>query len=324
MPITSESLQAAWAVIRTKIPQAAPGAVLEQSLLIHDGMGLSAVIRTRDSMPGILIRVPSQLPSATWQVLRLAGVRFEPAIMDKQELLFPVMLADEDSAPVFAVFAADLASVLSEAGSIEARMRLLMDKVGLWKRFFQKNSGPLSEEEVRGLIGELEILEKMIAAYSLDAALASWKGPSNELHDFHQEAFRIEVKTWMNESSPRIFISDPSQIVIDSGWPVFIAAVQLTKDHITGFTLPERIAEILATMSSLQKATMEVMLADVGYLPVHAELYSKRYSVGETVFYKITEGFPLIDPTTLPGGITNLKYALELGALVPFISLSPI
>jgi len=77
-------------------------------------------------------------------------------------------------------------------------------------------------------------------------------------------------------------------------------------------------------MTAPQKTVMEVLLAEVGYLHVHAELYSKRFSVAETVFHVIGEGFPMIDPATLPGGITNLKYSLELGALAPFISASPI
>ena len=203
-------------------------------------------------------------------------------------------------------------------------MRLLMDKVALWKRFFQKNTGPLSEEEVRGLIGELEILSKIIAAYGVDAALETWKGPADELHDFRNDVFRIEVKTWVNESAPRIFISDPSQIVIDPAWPVFIAVVQLARDNAAGFTLPEWISTILDGMTAPQRSAMEVLLADVGYLVVHAELYSKRYSVTEIVFHRIGNGFPMIDPSTLPGGITNLKYSLELGALATFISASPI
>jgi hypothetical protein len=304
--------------------QAQPASVLEQALPITGEIGLSAVVRVNDAMPGIVIRVPLSWPATSWQVLRLTGVRFEPVIKDNQDQLLSVMLSNEDSASVFATFVADLASVLTEASTMEVRMRLLMNKIGLWKRFFQKNSGPLSEEEIRGLMGELGILEMLFSAYGVDAALESWKGPADELHDFHQEAFRIEVKTWVNESSPRIFISDPSQIVIDGGWPVFIAAVQLAKDNLTGFTLSERIAALLATLTASQRAIVEVMLADVGYLSAHAELYSKRYSVRETVFYSVIDGFPMIDPTTLPGGITNLKYALELGALVPFIAVSPI
>jgi|GEM_PF-2520961 len=324
MSVTPESLKNSWAAICLRIPHALPGTVLEQALPIAGDIGISAVVRVNDVMPGIVIRVPSRWPASLWQVLRLNGVRFEQPIADHHDHLLPVMMADEDASDVFAVFTADLASALSVEGTIEARMRLLMEKLGLWKRFFQKNTGPLSEEEVRGLIGELEILARMLAAYGADAALETWKGPADELHDFRHDAFRIEVKTWVNESAPRIFISDPSQIVIDSAWPVFIAVVQLARDNAAGFTLPERITTIMGGMTAPQRSVLEVLLADVGYLPVHAELYSKRYSVTETVFHRIGNGFPMIDPSTIPGGVTNLKYALELGALSPFISASPI
>jgi hypothetical protein len=257
--------------------------------------------------------------------LWLTGVRFEHPFEDQKDNLFPVMMADEDAIEIFTIFVTDIASALSVDGTtMEARMSMLMDKIALWKRFFKKNTAPLSEEEVRGLIGELEILSRMITAYGVDAALETWKGPSGELHDFRYDAFRIEVKTWVNESAPRIFISDPSQIVIDSAWPVFIAAVQLAKDDVAGSTLPVRIATILNGMTASQKSIIEVLLADVGYLSVHAELYSNRYTIADSIFYHIRDGFPLIDPTTLPGGVTNLKYALELGALSPFISPSPI
>lgn len=324
MSVTPESLKNSWAAIRTRLPQALHGTVLEQALPVAGDIGLSAVIRVNDAMPGIVIRVPSRWPATSWKILLLNGVRFEQPMTDHHDHLLPVMLSDEEAVDVFAVFTADLASALEVEGTLETRMRDLMDKIVLWKRFFQKNSGPLSEEEVRGLIGELEILTKMITAYGVDAALETWKGPAGELHDFHHEAFRIEVKTWVNESSPRIFISDPSQIVIDPAWPVFIAAVKLARDNATGFTLLERIMTILGGMTAPQRTVMEVLLADVGYLPVHAELYSKRYTVAETIFHRIENGFPMIDPATIPGGITNLKYSLELGALAPFITASPI
>jgi hypothetical protein len=324
MLVSAESLKNAWGAILNRIPQALPGTVLEQALPVPGDIGLSAVVRVNDLMPGIVIRVPSRWPASSWQVLRLNGVRFDPPLADYHDQLLPVMMADEDVFEVFAVFTADLASVLTGSDTLETRMRLLIDKIALWKRFFQKNTGPLSEEEVRGLIGELEILARMIGAYGFDAALETWRGPADELHDFRNDAFRIEVKTWVNESAPRIFISNPSQVVSDPAWPVFIAAVQLGRDNAAGSNLPERIATILNAMTAPQKAILQMLLADVGYLPVHAELYSTRYSIDNNVFHRVSDGFPMIDPATLPSGITNLKYALELGALAPFISVSPI
>jgi hypothetical protein len=324
MLVSAESLKSAWGAILNRIPQALPGTVLEQALPVPGDIGLSAVVRVNDAMPGIVIRVPSSWSVSSWQVLRLAGVRFDPPMPDYNDHLLPVMMVDEDAIKIFAVFAADLASSLSVAGTMEVRMKLLMDKIGLWKRFFQKNTGVLSEESVRGLIGELEVLKRMIEVYGVDTALETWKGPAGELHDFRHDVFRIEVKTWSNESAPRIFVSDPSQIQIDPSWPVYIAAVQLASDHTTGLNLSEYIETILHGMTAAQRTVVQVLLADVGYLPVHAELYSKRYSVADRVFHRIQDGFPMIDPITIPGGVTSVNYALELGALTPFVCPSPI
>ena len=323
MPITPKSLEEAWSAICRKMSQADGSLVLEQAL-IHGEVGLSAVVRVRDSMPGIVIRVPSRWSVTRWQFQRLTGVHFEEVLKDHNDILLPIILADADAAGIFAIFASDLASTVSAECPLDEKMRRLMDQVGLWKRFFQHRAGRLSEEEVRGLVGELEILGILVRTHGADFALESWRGPSGELHDFHLPAFRIEVKTWINESLPRIFISDPSQIVIDAAWPVWLAAMQLSRDNYTGMTLPERVVELAGGMNSAQRTILEALLADIGFLACHAEIYTNRYFVRDTVFHRVVEGFPMIAPAMIPGGITCLKYALELGALTPFVTPSPI
>jgi hypothetical protein len=323
MYIAPQSLEGAWSQIRSKIFHANGRLVLEQAL-INGEVGLSAVVRVRDSMPGIVIRVPSLWSITRWQVQRLTGVHFEPAIQDHKDILLPVMLADDDAIWVFANFAADLSLAISAVCPLEEKMRRLMNQIDLWRRFFQKRNDGLSEEEVRGLFGELEILGYLIRNFGADSAMESWRGPRRELHDFHLPAFRIEVKTWINESLPRIFISDPSQVTIDPAWPIWISAVQLSNDITAGSTLPSRVGVLAAGLNADQKLTFDTLLADAGYLSSHAEIYTKLYSVRDTVFYRIVDGFPLIDPATIPGGITCLKYAFELGALAPFVQPSPI
>lgn len=323
MSITPETLEEAWSQIRSKVSRAEGSLVLEQAL-IHGEVGLSAVVRVRDSFPGIVIRVPDRWNFTRWQVQRLTGVHFEPAIHNHDDILLPVMLAEPDAAWIFANFAADLSLGISAECPLEEKMGQLMNQIGYWRRFFQHRNDGLSEEEVRGLFGELEILGYLIRSFGTDSAMESWRGPRGELHDFHLPAFRIEVKTWINQSLPRIFISDPSQVVIDPAWPVWISAVQLSKDNTVGSTLPARIGGLAAGMNAHQKITFETLLADAGYLASHAESYTKSYLVRDTVFYRIMDGFPLIDPAMIPGGITCLKYALELGALTPFVLPSPI
>jgi len=323
MPITPKALEKAWKAIHAKTGQASGSHVLEQAL-IHGEVGLSAVIRVKDGMQGILIRVPMRWKCLGWQVHRFAGVHFEPPLQDNNDRLLAVMLADTDAEGIFANFAADLATAISSPCPLEEKMIGLMDRIGLWRRFFQNHNQGLSEEEVRGLIGELEILGRLLLLHGADLAMDSWRGPQGELHDFHLPDFRVEVKSWINESLPRIFISNPSQIVIDGTWPIWVAAVQLSKDHALGSNLPDRVKALADNMNSSQRVVFDAHLSDAGYLSCLSEMYTHRYSVRETVFYLIEEGFPFIDPTKVPSGITCLKYALELGALAPFLAPSPI
>jgi hypothetical protein len=90
-----------------------------------------------------------------------------------------------------------------------------------WKKFFQTRRRPLSEEEVKGLIAELYVLEGFAMAAGPSLALESWRGPLGSLHDFQHDAFKIEVKSWTNEMSARVSISDPSQLIVDDQCPAF-------------------------------------------------------------------------------------------------------
>ncbi len=323
MSITPESLEETWEKIRAKMSSADGSLVLEQAITQGE-VGLSAIVRVRDSLPGLVIRVPRQWNLSRWQVQQLNGVHFEFAARDDGNILLPVMLANSDSISIFSRFATDLSSTVSSGFPPEEKMRRLLDKISLWRRFFTKRTTRLSEEEIRGLFGELQILENLIPLLGVDAALEAWKGPRGELHDFHLGAFRIEVKTWTNKSLPKIFISDPSQIVIDPIWPLWISAVQLSSDMVNGLSLPEKVVGLFSLMNQDQKITCNALLADAGYLGSVEDAYTMRYSVIDTVFYLVTEGFPMIDPATIPVGISNVKYALDLNALSRFINHSPV
>ena len=79
-----------------------------------------------------------------------------------------------------------------------------------------------------------------------------------------------------------------------------------------------------AGMSPDQKNIFSTLLADAGYLSIHDGTYRKAYLIRESVLYRIDRGFPMIDATLIPPGVTSVKYSLELAALKPFAAASPI
>ena len=79
----------------------------------------------------------------------------------------------------------------------------------------------LTEERVAGLIGELFVLERIIASDGEDAAIAAWLGPLAEEHDFGLPGFDAEVKTTKSESRVHVVGSD-TQLEPVPGRPLYL------------------------------------------------------------------------------------------------------
>lgn len=323
LPITAAALEAAWLQIQCKIPQADGRSFLQKALIVGP-LTLSAVVRVADGMPGLLLQIPDASYAAQWPVKHYAGVRFDPMVKIDDGFGLPLMLVDLKMRTIFAQLAADIASTAVEYKTADAMLATILSRLALWRRFLQNRVGKLSDEEIRGLIGELSVLSCLVASRGVDSSLDSWKGPLGELHDFRLPNRRIEVKTWCNDSLPRIFISDPSQIVADETCPVWIAAVQISKSETKGLTLPELAKDLARSMDTSQRELYYSLLADYGYLDAQSELYADYYSVIATVFYVVTASFPRIDPGAIPPAICSVKYAIDLNAIASHAKPSPI
>jgi hypothetical protein len=321
--VTAATLGAAWTQIQSKLPQAEGRSFLQKALTVGP-LTLSAVVRVADGMPGLLLQIPEASYAAKWPVRHYAGVRFDPMVKIDGGYGLPLMLVDLKARDIFAQLAADIASTANEEETVSAKLATILNRLALWRRFLQNRTGKMSDEEVRGLIGELSVLGCLLASRGVDTCLDAWKGPLGELHDFRLPNQRIEVKTWSNDSLPRIFISDPSQIIFDDARPVWIAAVQMAKSETTGRVLSEWVEESAKSMDTSQKELYESLLADYGYLSAQSELYADRYAVIETVYYVVTASFPRIDPKVIPPAICSVKYAIDLNAIASHARPSPI
>lgn len=321
--ITAETLQAAWTKIHGKLSQAAGQSFLQKALIVSP-LTLSAVIRVADKMPGLLIQIPETSYSSKWQVRQCAGVRFDPIVKLDDGYGLPIMLVDLKARDIFSQIGADIVSATQGKETPDAMIAAILSRLALWRRFLQNRVGKMSDEEICGLIGELSLLGSLLAIKGADFCLDSWKGPLGELHDFRLPSCRIEVKTWCNDSLPRILISDPSQVVADEACPVWIAAVQLSKSENCGRILFEWVETLAKSMDASQREVYYSLLADYGFLAAQAELYTDRYVVIESVFYAVTDSFPRIEPRVIPSAICSVKYAIDLNAIASYAKPSPI
>lgn len=320
--ITKEFLQGSWQEIAKKLAQA-KGQVFLQKQITTGAVSLRAVVRVADAMPGLLLVVPELSAPNRWKVKSFSGVKFDPAVKLTDGLGLPVFLVDHTAQDVFATLAADIGAAISEAKTPKEAVAALLNRVAIWRRFLKNRAGKMSDEEVMGLIGELCILDRLVASTGTDAALEAWKGPLGELHDFRLPDYRVEVKAWSNDNIPRVVISNPSQVFVDAACPVWIAAAQVYSHEKTGRCLAEWIEGLSKKMDAAQRDVFDSLLADYGYLSAHADLYTRPYSIGTQTFYRVTEKFPRIKPEQIPSGISWMKYAIDINSISSFAKEPP-
>lgn len=284
---------------------------------------IGAILRERDRRPGLLVRFPESDLALLPQPQSGRGFSFErPVRVGAARLGLPIVLSDPALRDLFALMGSDLVRETNRPGEGPPVERVLR-RIALWRRFLQKRSGLLSDEEVRGLFAELHVLSLAAARDGADAALEAWQGPARELHDFNFPDGLVEVKSWRVESGARVHISDPSQIVIDAQRRLQLAAVQVSFGGPSGRTLPESVADFRSRLQPMQAQRLDELLAEYGYLAAQADDYRDRMTVVGLDVFEVRGGFPHIDVRSVPGGVSSLHYAIELGALEPFRTANP-
>ena len=180
----------------------------------------------------------------------------------------------------------------------------------------------LTEEEQKGLIGEIEILKIIMLGLGAKAALTSWTGPSGAPKDFELAADCIEVKAKRVASQPFVSISNEHQLADVTDRALWLAVLAVDKvQQPYGKVLPECISEVTSLIERDDPALVpdwDAHLADAGYDPLHD--YSQwRWQKSEPVFYSVTEGFPRIG-APIPLGVSHVEYSISLSACAPYQS----
>ncbi|MAU60207.1 MAG: hypothetical protein CMI62_05695 [Parvibaculum sp.] len=178
----------------------------------------------------------------------------------------------------------------------------------------------LSEEEQKGLVGEIEVLKLLIATLGAKPALAAWTGPSGAPKDFELKADCIEVKARRGASQPFVKITSEHQLADVPNrrlWLGVLAVDKVQPPH--GRTLTEYVDEVTELLERTEPSAItdwDFHLVDVGYDAQH-DYSAWRWIVTAPEFHTVAEGFPRI-AAPIPLGVSNLSYALALSACTPF------
>lgn len=300
-----------------------PGGFRLQLIFSGDDLRAFAAVASNGGLPALLLEVPDGVRPRGFRALVTRAFQMSaPSVegLPAGRWALVIELRDRAFSDLFEMLVGDVLGAVRSASGAHAALEGALRCVERWRRFVERKGEPLTDEEVRGLIGELVVLCRCARRFGADAALAAWSGPDRALRDFELPDSSVEVKTFQGDDAATVLISSPGQLDAVAQRPVYLAAVRLTPSDAQGFTLSEFAARALDIIGAGPAAAgaLEERLATAGYLGAHAPLYVRRFVAGPVMTYAVTPRFPRIRTVDVPQGVLAVRFALSIPALAPF------
>ncbi|PCN43647.1 hypothetical protein B9C88_14475 [Brevibacillus laterosporus] len=187
-----------------------------------------------------------------------------------------------------------------------------------WKTFFSKGGyRKLTEEQQRGLYGELFFLKKWIDRFPTQPALIikQWEGPTSGRIDFVTSKYGIEIKTCSEKLRKEIKISNEKQLKLsDVLSTLYLYVCYLEPNYIHGHSLQNIVDDIRQTLE-IQKSEglllhFNDLLMELGFKD--GEYDDTLFFVHEEETYHVTKDFPKLSNDILPRGISHVSYYIDL------------
>ena len=227
-------------------------------------------------------------------------------------------LLDASLKPVFFDFCQSLAKVILSAPSAEEAAKRAVGHAWLWQRFLQGKSAQLSEEEQRGLIGELIFLEEyLVPSIGWHTAVEAWLGPLGNPKDFQWNTSAVEVKTRLVSSRPYISITSEFQLDhadVDSLFLFLIEFSPCAESEPDGISVSDAVKRLRAKIireAPASLALFDMRLNEFSYRNLFDDSYP-RWLIGKRLTYSVENQFPTITAANLPHGIDQVTYRVYL------------
>jgi hypothetical protein len=179
--------------------------------------------------------------------------------------------------------------------------------------------GMLSEEQEIGLFGELLVLRHLLRQLPALDALACWRGPAGEEHDFALPGADLEVKSTTSELRSH-WIGDIRQLEPSPGRRLMLISIQLTGAGADGASLAELIEEVCSLVSDATAAA--VLRKKLDYPNRYRGPQPRRFRLRTIpAIFDVDSEFPAITPGRLEEArldrrrFKQVRYLIELEGL---------
>lgn len=225
-------------------------------------------------------------------------------------------LAHRALLPVFSALCQDIIGSTTTDADQESLGRTVLDRLQHWRALLERDSAGLDDQTLRGLIGELFVLQsRLIPTMDVGEAVRAWRGPFGAPQDFlFRDGDRWEVKA-VNHDDDLVTINGLAQL--DSGadpLTLVVVRVRATGSSAEGsVTAPGIIVQLRARLETHGEAIsmFDSALAQMGWHEHSAHDDVALHIVGMEA-YPVGEGFPRLTSKTVPTGVDEAIYSVSL------------
>lgn len=276
-------------------------------------------IRAGDGSPGLLFRgvdpdrVPDRLPKPR-------GLALE-AGEGPEGIEARMFLREPDGLDVFRTLCIDVIEYSGSESSASAATVSVFRRLSHWHSLMTRaRTTAMAPHEIRGLIGELCVLEHLIEWHGFDVAIRAWVAPDDHPQDFALDSRIVEVKTRVAGARQHVQISSLEQLE-SAHLPLSLVVVELVHSDATDAVslneICDRVGLCARGLGVAQEDALQASLLRRGYLRQDA-YGADSYRVVGVSAYDVREGFPRLMRADVDPRIPNANYALDLVQLGEF------
>jgi hypothetical protein len=253
----------------------------------------------------------------------LNGIKIIEAPDQDGKSTFILVLKRNEDRELFQHLCEDMVDACRSKAGDQAFLASTIRRAWKWHSLLRGGANQrLGPQEQQGLIGELLFLEQLIKHLTPKAAIEAWRGPLDEPKDFVFSGRAVEVKA-RHVGKDAVKISSEHQLQVIDGQQLSLAVIALSPSAAEALeamsldSLVLRVREAVIALDPSADEGFDARLMSAGYSADHD--YSDTWWVSvATSAYAVCDGFPRIETTGLPEGVSLVTYWLRLDLCAPF------
>lgn len=227
-------------------------------------------------------------------------------------------LTDNNCVRQFCAFCNDIVNSTESMPDNDSGYETICNLYFTWQKMFRAQTTLLSENEIKGLIGELLFLkEELIPLYGISDSLAAWAGPDAAKKDFSINDTWYEIKS-VDCSKNIVKISSIEQLESDTIGQLVIYRLEKMAEGYTGITLNTLIEDMMSLITSVADKELFIEKLSNAKYTYESQYDSYVYVIIDMERFVVSNNFPRLERSKLHKAISSASYELTISELLDY------